>query len=564
MKKIISIQCSTFHISWRRMIFVFVILSFVFLPILHAEIQNGSFDFDGRTRNYMVYLPTNYTGSINFPLVICLHPYGWGAQRMMNYTNMNQVANASDFIVVYPSAIPNWNSGVAENPSYPTPDVDDVGFINALIDTMINSYSIDPERIYACGYSNGGFMSYKLACQLSHRIAAIAPVGAVIATSTSESCSPLRTVPVLHIFGTADPYVPINSGTDWYSVDQTLSVWTNFNNCVQVDTTILPDLDPTDGCTVEKITYKDCNDKSYVVYYKVINGGHTWPGAGPAGYQAGNTNQDINANVEIWNFFKNYKLFTPPVVDLNSDRKVDFKDFSMSAQYWYQAQSPFSDHRVDFKYLAVLAENWLRDSRLIAHWKLDETEGTIAYDSIGSNNGTINGDPNWQPTADKVDGALEFDGIDDYVSTPFILNPYGKLFSVFTWIKGGEPGEVVISQMDGTMLGASWLCADSSGGKLMTKLMDPQPVLVSEYVITDSSWHHIGLVWDGSCRYLYADGAEVARDTDALSYAVPCDGGLHIGTGKDIDADSFWFGLIDDVCIYNQALSAEEIEELAR
>ncbi len=144
------------------MIFVFVILLFVSQSILYAQIQNGSFGFDGRTRNYMVYLPTNYTGSTNFPLVICLHPYDWGAQRMMDYTKLNQVADASDFIVVYPSAIPNWNSGIADNPSYPTPNVDDVGFIDALIDIMSNRYSIDLERIYACGYSNGGCMSYKL------------------------------------------------------------------------------------------------------------------------------------------------------------------------------------------------------------------------------------------------------------------------------------------------------------------------------------------------------------------------------------------------------------------
>ena len=299
-------------------IMVFVILLFVSQSILHAQIQTDSFEFEGRLRNYMVYLPNNYTGSTNFPLVIYLHCYGWTAQQGMNYTMLNQVADASDFIVVYPSAIPNWNSGIGDNPSWPTPNVDDVGFINALIDTMSNNYSIDLERVYACGYSNGGVMSYKLACQLSHRIAAIASVGGVISTSTAESCNPVRTVPILQIHGTSDPWVPINGSTGWYSVDQTLSYWTSFNDCVQVDTTILPDLDPTDGCTVEKVSYTNCSDNSNVVYYKVNNGGHTWPGAGPAGYPAGNTNQDINAGVEIWNFFKNHKLVTHPVVDADA------------------------------------------------------------------------------------------------------------------------------------------------------------------------------------------------------------------------------------------------------
>ena len=112
MKKKISIQCSSLRISSQRIIFVFLILLFVSQSILHAQIQTGSFEFEGRLRNYMVYLPNNYTGSINFPLVIYLHSYGWTAQQGMNYTQLNQVADASDFIVVYPSAVPNWNSGI--------------------------------------------------------------------------------------------------------------------------------------------------------------------------------------------------------------------------------------------------------------------------------------------------------------------------------------------------------------------------------------------------------------------------------------------------------------------
>jgi len=95
-------------------------------------------------------------------------------------------------------------------------------------------------------------------------------------------------------------------------------------------------------------------------------------------------------------------------------------------------------------------------------------------------------------------------------------------------------------------------------------LMDPQPALVSESGINDGAWHHIGLVWDGSCRHLYTDGAEVAKDAAALSYSVNSDGGLHFGASKDLDAGSFFCGLIDDVRVYNVALSAAEIEDLAR
>jgi len=543
------------------MIFVFVILLFVSQSTLHAQIERGSFDFDGHLRNYMVYLPNNYTGSTNFPLVICLHPYGWGAQRMMDYTKLNQVADTSDFIVVYPSAIPNWNSGVAENPSYPTPNVDDVGFINALIDIMSNRYSIDLERIYACGYSNGGFMSYKLACQLGNRIAAIASVGGVISTSTAESCSPLRTIPVLHIFGTADPYVPINGGTVWYSVDQTLSVWTNFNDCVQTDTTTLPDLDPTDGCTVEKITYKDCSDNSNVVYYKVINGGHTWPGAGPLSNAFGNTNQDINASVEIWNFFKNYKLVTCPVVDFNGDGIVDIKDLLRLIQSWGQddpvvdiAPLPFGDGVVDALDLELLMSYWgqpFDDPTLIAHWPLDEAQGGIAYNSAAVCDGALMGGPVWQPDGGVVAGALQFDGIDDYISTHPVLNPAVGAFSVVAWVKGGAPGQAVLSQI----AGVNWLCADTFEGNLMTELKatgrSGKP-LQSQTVITDGNWYRIALVWDGSNRTLYVDDVEVAKDMQSPLQG--SDNGLYIGVGKAMEPGSFWSGLIDDVRIYNRAL----------
>jgi len=294
--------------SVHRIISVFTVFLFLSQSILYAQIKSGSFDFEGHQRNYKLFLPHNYSITNKLPLVIYLHSYGWTAQQGMNYTSLNQIADTSDFIVAYPSAIPNWNSGVGDNPDFPTPNVDDVAFINALIDTLNNHYSIDLERVYACGYSNGGFMSHKLACLLSNRIAAIASVGGVISTNTLANCNPLRAMPVLQIHGTKDPWVPFSGNMGWNSADQTVNYWTDFNHCFSADTMFLSDIDTTDGCNVEKISYSNSTTKNKVIYYKVINGGHTWPGAGPAGYPTGNTNQDFNANVVIWNFFKDFKL----------------------------------------------------------------------------------------------------------------------------------------------------------------------------------------------------------------------------------------------------------------
>jgi len=201
----------------------------------------------------------------------------------------------------------------------------------------------------------------------------------------------------------------------------------------------------------------------------------------------------------------------------------------------------------------ISSESW-EHSPLIAHWKLDETAGNTAGDSAGGNHGALHGDPNWRPDGGQVDGALELDGIDDYISTDFVLNPADGEFSVFAWVKGGSPGEVIASQTAAN--GRSWLLADSAGGRLMTDLRAPgrgAPPLVSEFVITDGDWHRIGLVWDGSHRVLYGDGAEVRRDSTAQTGLIGATGGLYFGAANDLAAASFFDGLMDDIRIYDEA-----------
>jgi carboxymethylenebutenolidase len=211
----------------------------------------------------------------------------------------------------------------------------------------------------------------------------------------------------------------------------------------------------------------------------------------------------------------------------------------------------------------------LKDYQLIAHYKLDETEGNVASDSAGHNHGTVRGTPSWQPGGGKISGALQLDGFATYVDAPAVLNPADSPFSAFAWIKGGAPGQVIISQQDGTGAGQSWIGTDPSQGKLLTELVPPAggrtspSELQSEFAIIDDQWRHVGLVWDGSRRYLYVDGTEVARDAATLTALRSMDGDLRIGVGDNLDAVSFWAGLIDDVRIYNQALSKDEIERLA-
>jgi hypothetical protein len=259
-----------------------------------------------------------------------------------------------------------------------------------------------------------------------------------------------------------------------------------------------------------------------------------------------------------------------PSPDFNRDWIVDFKDFSQLAQYWGQDESsvdiaplPFGDNIVNFTDLAVFAENWLQeipDPNLIAHWKLDETEGAIAYDSIINKKGYLIGGPIWQPAGGAINGALQFDGTNDYVSTPFVLNPSSGPFTAMVWVKGGSPGQVVVSQQASVLLpqGKDWLYADPLAGKLMTALTDGSPStspLICEFVITDGDWHHIGVMWDGSRRHLYADGSEVAKDTGTIANLVSCDRGLYLGAGRNLAVGTFWSGLIDDVRIYDRSIT---------
>jgi hypothetical protein len=247
--------------------------------------------------------------------------------------------------------------------------------------------------------------------------------------------------------------------------------------------------------------------------------------------------------------------------DFNGDWNVDIEDLTILIKHWGQDDPAFDiapprlgDGIVDVQDLEALMHYWGQEipkPGLIAHWNLDETDGIVAADGVGAANGTLVGDPVWQPAGGKVNGALQFDGIDDYVSTAFVADPSKRQLSIFAWVKGGAPGQVIISQENGI----DWLKADAADGALMTELKYPSPKakpLASQAVITDDNWHHVGVVWDGSNRMLYVDGIEVAKDAQAA--LAPATGSLHIAGPANLITGSFWSGVIDDVRIYDQAV----------
>jgi hypothetical protein len=249
-----------------------------------------------------------------------------------------------------------------------------------------------------------------------------------------------------------------------------------------------------------------------------------------------------------------------PIVDFNGDSRVDGKDILTMAGRWDAPDpicdigpAPWGDGIVNVQDLIALAEyigEEVNDPTLVAHWTLDETDGTAAYDSAGEDDGTVVGVPMWRPEGGTVGGALELDGT-TFVAADFILSPSDGPFSVVAWVNGGAPGQAIISQQ----AGYDWLALDPGTGAIMTELRSggrQSKALYSDAVITDGNWHRVSFTWDGTNRRLYVDGLLVAEDTDVA--LADSSGGLNLGCGKLMVPNTFFTGLIDDVRIYNRAV----------
>jgi lysophospholipase L1-like esterase len=250
--------------------------------------------------------------------------------------------------------------------------------------------------------------------------------------------------------------------------------------------------------------------------------------------------------------------------DVNHDGVLNFADFAYLALQWRQndlsfdvGPAPNGDGVIDWLDLAGLAQFWMAYPGLIAHWGFDEAEGEVAHDSLGRLNGVVHGAPLWRIADGRIGGAMELDGTDGYVSTGNILNPGGGAFTVFVWVKGGRPGQTILSQSNKAGTGEVWLGTDVLTGDVMTRLTDggriTQP-LTSNAVVTDGAWHNLRLVWDGTGRHLYTDGKEVAADNRKLSALKSSTADFYFGAGKALETGSFWAGLLDDIRVYNRAV----------
>jgi polyhydroxybutyrate depolymerase len=304
-----------------------------------------SLQHDGLKRTYLVHIPPSYTKENPVPVILAFHGGGGNAEDTPRFYQLDEIADKEDFIVVYPEGtgrklkgkvFGSWNAGRCCQPAQDE-NVDDVGFIEEMLDTLEENFNINKKRIYSIGHSNGALISYRLACELSDRIAAIAVAGA---HDSFDNCSPSRPVPVLHFHGTqdncalyeggecggcfADFLVSIGipaerQGWTCSSVPEYIDDWKELNNCSNKKEVTYQN----GSATCE--TYLDCKDDAEVTLCTIEGMGHTWPGRGfgnklcedspdsdlCAKWKAvvGEPNLvDLNANNALWEFFEEHPM----------------------------------------------------------------------------------------------------------------------------------------------------------------------------------------------------------------------------------------------------------------
>lgn len=276
---------------------------------------------DSKARKYIQYIPATYTGNEAVPVVFALHGLG---DNMNNFSQVgfHQVADTANFIVITPEALVSdivsstaWNSGAGFGPFILNENVDDVGFISSIIDSLSLQYNIDAAQVFATGFSMGGFMSNRLACELNDRIAAIASVAGTIGIGID--CQPNRPIPTLHFHGTADGTVAYEGNQFGNDAEELFAFWGDNNGCdATIDSLTIPNT-VADGISVTKYSrISNCTDSVETVFYKADSATHTWL------YTPVN---DIDYTTVIWDFFRDKTHPNPSLTSISGLKtEIDF------------------------------------------------------------------------------------------------------------------------------------------------------------------------------------------------------------------------------------------------
>jgi polyhydroxybutyrate depolymerase len=314
--------------KWIVILITFIVISISILTGCLYEIPEDpntfsrSIMFDGLNRTYRIHIPPNISQIDSPALVFVLHGGGGtgeNTERTLTLGGFNTLSDDYGFIVIYPDGIDrHWNDGRNVNDTAHQEKIDDVGFLSRLIDNLTDEFNANPNKVFFTGISNGAMMSYRLAFDITEKIAAIAPVAGAIPTEILPENTNGIPLSVFVLSGTHDPLVPWeggNIGTPNYprgtciSVPESVEFWVKRNNCNTTPIgTWLPNKNKLDLCRIHCDNYENGDNNTEVVLYEIKRGGHTWPG----GYQyfpkflIGRTCRDIDANEEIWKFFDSH------------------------------------------------------------------------------------------------------------------------------------------------------------------------------------------------------------------------------------------------------------------
>ena len=264
-------------------------------------------------RSYSVHIPPSYNSRRPSPVVLVFHSAMMNGAMMARFCGLSEKADRSGFVVVYANGTGStpvflfWDAGGVRGRVS-----DDVGYTAKLLDDLSTVVNVDPKRVFATGMSNGAMMCYRLAAELSDRIAAIAPIAGTMAI---ENCQPERPVSVLHFHGTKDglvlfggPDERIPKNLKFLSVDETIRAWVKANGCPE--TPVVADLQnlEDDGTSVRRKWYGPGKEGSEVILYTIEGGGHTWPGRDPRLRFLGKSTREISANDLMWEFFQKHPM----------------------------------------------------------------------------------------------------------------------------------------------------------------------------------------------------------------------------------------------------------------
>jgi polyhydroxybutyrate depolymerase len=309
-----------------KYIYFLVVLQSLIYNSIEAQISSHTFEYDGLTREYDLYVPSIYDGSQSVPIVFNLHGYTSNKEEQTVYGDFRGIADTANFIIVHPNGTFDtsnerwWNAfGIFGGP-------DDLGFLVALLSEIDQNYNLDLDRVYSTGMSNGGFMSFELACEASSVFTAVASVTGSMALNKPNNCGAVEPVPAMQIHGTNDLVVPYNGNAQVASIEDVVDFWVDQvgANTTPVQNN-LTDINSTDGSTVEHYVYSNGVNGSSVEHFKVIDGGHTWPGSIVNLPGSGSTNQDFNASIEIWRFFSQFSKEN--LADINNPKMDQVRIF---------------------------------------------------------------------------------------------------------------------------------------------------------------------------------------------------------------------------------------------